>query len=287
MSVFNQGFCLLNIAHVDRCPRHPEAAFRILGCFPSAAEAGRTAQRFGECDMVLVPMQKWVCLMREANQQDKEPENLTRLEALHARRKAEATQSFRIEGDARYRPSSFALQCHAKINENGDEFAESARVQPVPRECEQRMQNFAVISLYEDWERPRTEAEPALICWAICGTETEARAHIEENLGRRITDVHLWVVAMYEWLHVPVLGEHNNVTESFRDSVQESLVVGATRSTQKAKDFCQQCADLGIALQVTDLNNINEGISLEDKGSSQHATVEAGSEGVSQTLLTS
>lgn len=265
MSVFDQGFCLINIAHVDRCPRHPEAAFRILGCFPSALEATNTARRFNDCDMILVPMQKWVCLMKEANQQERELENLARLEALHARRAADAAESFRVEGDARYCPSSFALQEHATRGVIPLEDPHRG-VPPVPRNCEQRLQNFAVISLYEDLERSRAEAEPALICWAICGTETEARAYIEENLGRRITNVHLWVVAMYEWLHLPVLSEHNNITERFRDCVQEGMVVGATRSTQKAQDFRRQCEEQGVALKVMDLNQSGGESPLEEKG---------------------
>jgi hypothetical protein len=250
--LFREGVCLLNIAHQGRRPKHASAAFRLLGCFSNANEAVLAAQTFPtDCDIVMIPLQRWVCLLKDATAQDKEETHLQTLLKKHADSDAQRQEKFRARVEQGAEAESVASP---STTESVTAPTEAAGVGPWPRVLEQRLQSFAVVSILRDLDRPSEEAEPALLCWAVADTEERAKAYITEELSATVTDVHLWVVALYEWLKVPEASELDAVQEHYRDERLNEIMKAKKEGPVQVKRLEAECKDKGVELPVIDLS---------------------------------
>lgn len=248
--LFKEGVCLLNIAHQNRRPKHSAAAFRLLGCFATAEDAIQTAQLFPkDCDIVMIPLQRWICLMKETTAQEQEAAHLQTLLKRHALSDAERHRNF----EARIKEGADAdqVQASATAPSAAESVQDNSGVGPWPRALEQRLQSFAVISVLQDESEA---AEPALLCWAVADTEERAKAYITDELSAVVTDVHLWVVALYEWLKIPEASQLDSVQEHYRDERLNEIMKAKKQGAVQVKRLEAECREKGVELPVIDLS---------------------------------
>jgi hypothetical protein len=124
-------------------------------------------------------------------------------------------------------------------------------VGPWPRALEQRLQSFAVISVLQDESET---AEPALLCWAVADTEERAKTYITDELSAVVTDVHLWVVALYEWLKIPEASQLDSVQEHYRDERLNEIMKAKKQGAAQVKRLEAECREKGVELPVIDLS---------------------------------
>ena len=235
---------LVNLAHRARSPRAPTAAFRILGLFADVARAREHAQLLSDdVDLHAVEVGKW-CVVLQGREGDAAAK-LTQLLEAHRRRAREHEEEF-WENKIEQKTGKLSRPAPGGLSEaSADDAAESGTVAPVdavPRGAEVRLQRFAVISVLPDYSCGVEAQEPAFAIWGAYDSEEEARSAAVDDLGKRISDVHLDVVAMYEWL-VPAALDLQHVTEQFRDSQLTDLMRARKEERRRVEAFKLKCAE--------------------------------------------
>ena len=250
---------LLNLAHQARRPAAPRAAFRVLGVFADAEAARAHAARSlagSDASLHLLPLRTWTPVMRDEEAPPEEA--LAHLQALgrhhEERQKAHAAE---FASNVAQRRAGATLE-EAPPREP-DPPGCGAPVGDVPRDAEVRLQRFAVVSVIADEAEPdRDQQQPAVMVWAAFDSEEEARLHARETLGPTVTDVHLDVVAMYEWLF-PTALDLSGVQEEYRDPRLDDLMRHHKGEQKRVDDFREQCAQKGLEAPVIDVAKPPEG----------------------------
>jgi len=239
------SYVLVNIAHSARRPSAPRAAFRILGLFSSADEASMHARNLlvSDVDMHLAEVGKFFALMREAEQD--EGKHLRSVYEAYKQRLKSHEEDFRenVEQQRTGQVSDLSLPTSAEADVSrlfsGD--APSA----VPRGAELRLQNFAVVSVMQDHQEPDPDRQqPCVVVWGAYDTEEQAKEAVRKQLSLTVTDLHLEVVQLYEWLHPTEVGKHlDELVEEFRDEKLTEIISTRKEEARKVKAFRQSCGD--------------------------------------------
>lgn len=244
-----QGFVLFNASHHERRPRGPRAALRLLGGFSEAAVAKEHAQQLPQdCDLLLAPIGKAFALTKSLPQD--EGAHLRRLLAAHLQRLREHEREF---------AGNVAEQTTGQVGNGGGAAAAEGETDPAPpaavperisRQSEVRLQNFAVLSVLPDGDEPSTDQqEPGVVVWGVYDTEAAAKDAIRQRLSSSVKDLHLEVVAMYEWLHPTEVSKHlDELEEEFRDETLTSIIAQRKEERRKVRDFRELCGEAGAPM---------------------------------------
>lgn len=259
---------LLNIAHRDRHPQCERgAAFRILGVFDTVEEAANHAQQLpDDCSIHSLPIRKWTPLMRSEDCSSEEQiSHLMTLGERHRQRANAHAEEFAENVAKRQTGKTREVSLNSseeagnptksnRCKEIGNEVSEGA-VSAIPRNSEVRMQHFAVVSIIsDDSESDVTKQQPAVLVWAVTETEAEAKDIIKSDLAEEASDVHLDVVAMYEWLH-PTAVDPELITEEYRDKRLDELMQHRKTESKRIAMFRKKCAAEGYKAPLISLEN--------------------------------
>jgi hypothetical protein len=243
---------LLNLAHQNRRPRCDRAAFRVLGIFGSADEARAHAAHVPtDASLHLLPLNTWTPIMRD----EEAPDALAHLEVLGQRNRDriqqhaeefEANVSNRRTGSVQERPAG--ARGSVATRSDGEPVAN------VPISSEVRMQRFAVVSVLQDEAEDNPDRQqPAVLIWEATETEQEARDVIKDRISRTVSDVHLDVVAMYEWLF-PTSLDLSLVKEEYRDEKLDELMRHRKDEHMRVAEFRALCEQRGQEVPVIDVS---------------------------------
>ena len=232
----------MNLAHQQRSPRSSVAAFRILGVFDSGELARQHAKLLpDDVDLHLTQLAKW-CVVLKGRDGD-EAKKLEQLLAAHRRRAREHEEEF-WDNKIQQKTGKVSRPPDPLEESSVDpgDAAEADSVAKVPRNAELRLQRFAVISVLPDMEVPISEQEPAFAVWGVYDSEEDARTAAVDDIGKRMSDVHLDVVAMYEWL-VPSKVDLQSVKEKFRDEQLTKLMEARKEERQRVEALKLKCRE--------------------------------------------
>jgi hypothetical protein len=252
---------LLNFAHQECSPKSERAAFRILGVFGSPEEARVHASKLGtEATIHLLNLKTWTPIMIKedapealSHMQQLGEEHRQRLQA-HADEFAQNVSS-RQTGSTTQTPKSVESHCTL-------ETALASPVSPVPRDAEVRLQRFAVVSIISDLKQQNADQQqPCVLIWDAVDTEEEARAMIKNSIGHEVSDVHLDVVAMYEWLF-PTAVDLSHVTEEYRDEKLNDIMSHRKDEHKRVADFKRLCEKQGKEVPVISLGGEEQQLQL-------------------------
>jgi hypothetical protein len=243
------GYVLVNIAHHHRRPSAPRAAFRILGLFASPDEVRLHVQNLltPDVDMHMVEVGRFFALMRDADQA--EGAHLRRVQEHYNQRLREHADDFRENVNLRRTGAAGAGGGGATDTEAAERpplaSLDASRPSAVPRGAELRLQNFAVVSVMQDEAEPlRERQEPCVVVWGTYDTEEQAKAGIKAQHALLVTDLHLEVVQLYEWLHPTEVAEHlDELPEEFRDEKLTELIRSRKAEARKVRAYRQSCGD--------------------------------------------
>jgi len=236
------GYVLVNIAHHNRRPRAPRAALRVLGSFPNLDDLKMHVRNSlaDDVDMHAAPLGKFFCLMRDPERD--EAAHARAVQQLYLRRLREHEEEFR---------ENVAAQRTGALSEPAAPGAPAAALLPaeppsaVGRAAELRLQNFAVLSVMQDHGEPEAERQqPCVVVWGVYDTEEQAKAAIKKQLSQTVTDLHLEVVQLYEWLHPTEVEKHlQELPEEFRDEKLTELMQRRKDEARHVETFRQSCGD--------------------------------------------
>ena len=260
MASSSTRFVLLNLAHQQRRPQCDRAAFRILGVFSTVEEAKEHAALVPkDASLHVLPLQVWTPLTRDENVSPADAiAHLEHLGRRHQQRIDAHDEEFR---DNLARQKTGAVTAVAVADDTAvSKFqapAGSAPVSTIPVAAEVRMQRFAIVSVIHDEDKKTSDEpdlqEPALLVWEVCETESEAEDIIKTQLGRRVSDVHLDVVAMYEWLF-PTQVDLSRVKEEYRDPKLDELMKYRKEEHLRVAEFRKLCHERGQEVPVIDIS---------------------------------
>jgi hypothetical protein len=256
------AYVLLNISHQERRPRSDRAAFRILGVFGSIEDAARHSEGLPkDASIHLLPLRKWTPIMRREDCSDEEKNSqLIKLGEKHRRRTAAHAEEFaenvskRQMGKTADATKTDTLQSIATCRD--DPLATPlSPVLAIPRNSEVRMQHFAVVSIISDDDEPDdSKQEPAVLVWGVTETECAAKDLIKTDLADEASDVHLDVVAMYEWLY-PTEVDPEQIAEEYRDARLDELMQHRKTESRRVASFRKKCAAEGYEAPLISLDN--------------------------------
>ena len=235
------GVVLLNLANTQRSPKSETPAFRILGSFKTREEAKRHSALNPTPDATVVcsDLRKWFPIMSTENATEDEAQaRLTKLMEDYTTREKYHAEEFATNVSQQKMGTSNA----SKVQMRKDTSAITDRtgdVERVQRNSEVRQQNYALISYVPDLSE-RDVKEPALIVWDVYDSEESASHAAKEDYGKRYFDVHLDVVALYEFLH-PTLLDPNQITEQYREKELDEIMAVKKAEKKKVQDFERWC----------------------------------------------
>jgi len=116
--------------------------------------------------------------------------------------------------------------------------------QTVPRGAEVRSQSVAVISVLLDADAALELAQPGVVVWGIYESEEAAKTAITRRLSLTVTDLHLEVVQLYEWL-CPAEAQRNldEIDEVFRDETLTEIIRQRKNEKRHVKAFRNMCGE--------------------------------------------
>jgi hypothetical protein len=243
---------LLNLAHQNRRPRCDRAAFRVLGIFGSADEARAHAAHVpADASLHLLPLNTWTPIMRD----EEAPNALAHLEVLGQRNRDRIQQhAEEFEANVNNRRTGSVQERTAGAGGPVTTRCDGESVSKVPISSEVRMQRFAVISVIQDeTEDDPDRQQPAVLIWEATETEQDARDVIKDRIGRTVSDVHLDVVAMYEWLF-PTALDLSLVKEEYRDEKLDELMRHRKDEHMRVAEFRKLCEQRGQEVPVIDVS---------------------------------
>lgn len=265
----NCRYVLLNLAHCDRRPRCDRAAFRVLGVFLSVDDAKthattRLLSTNSDASLHLLPLRKWTPIMRSENEEGNVAlAHLENLGQRHRDRIREHTEEFEANvtnrrAGAVHHNNNITTKTEDQqqrspqmIEEDGNK---KTPVSAVPITAEVRMQRFAIVSVIQDeQETSNNSQQPAVLIWDVAETEQEAQDIIKERIARTVMDVHLDVVAMYEWLF-PTEVDLSKVKEEYRDAKLDDLMRHRKDEHLRVTEFRKLCEERGQAVPLIDVS---------------------------------
>ena len=251
------GHILLNIAHHHQNPKAEAAAFRLLGFFESPEKAQQHAAlhwQASDVNVHLLPLKKWTPIMKNAACPPEEAwAHLESLWKVLRQRDQEHLEEF-LENKNLQRTGKVSRPLLAS-SPTLSSSETSEHVLPVPRASEVRGQNFAIISILDDFgEEDKLQRQPAFIVWGVYETEEKAREVAVEELGKTVRDVNLDVVVMYEWL-TPAFLNKDEVVEKFRNDDLTALVEHRKKAKLEVEAFRQQCSENAQEVPCIDLGS--------------------------------
>jgi hypothetical protein len=240
-----RGIALLNIAHHQRSPQAPRAAYRLLGVFDSveAAQAHLGGEDLG-VDVHAAPTGDFVVLMRAPGGDERS--HRQRLLEVHRRRLRSHADEFEANRSAQ-RAGAFSDAAAAVEAAPPPTRTDGIALGSLGRHLEVRMQRFAVVSVLDDHEEPaKDRKQPGLCVYAAFDTEAEAKEHARDALSKEVMDHHLDVVAMYEWIF-PTEFDLNEVHEEYRVAELNDIMTHRKQERRNVEAFRQLCARRGEA----------------------------------------
>lgn len=124
----------------------------------------------------------------------------------------------------------------------------------VPRYCEVRKQNVAVITVIPDTDLVlnSSEPEPAVIIWGLFENTDSAKQWIETSAKSYIFSYHLDVVDCYEWLF-PMDVNVEEIDEEYRSKT-------LTEVMKKRKHHPKEVQEQMQRLRMQNIERVNEGV---------------------------
>lgn len=122
-------------------------------------------------------------------------------------------------------------------------------VPSLKRHLEVRRQNFAVISVVQDYEEGK---EPGFIVWGAFDSEQEAKKYELNVAAKKVTNHDIAIVNMYEWVY-PHLMNSDRVEQLYRNQELNNIMRQARTRAKQVDDFKEQCETEGIDLPVTEI----------------------------------
>ena len=241
---------LLNVAHLHRCPRRASgAAVRILGLFPDSASLQRhaAAHHANGLDVIAVPVRKWAAILQRTQGGCDELEHLERLGRAYKAREREHEDEFRTNVAEKKTGAVRGTSAASQSTQDGLPPAWKAMQEApqVSRDAEVRMQKYAVISLLPDVQEENCILQqPAVLIWDAFDSEEAARERIRNHLAVGARDVHLDIVAMYEWLPLTNL-DISEIKEEFRDESLSDIMQTRKDEGRQVEHYRTLCAQRG------------------------------------------
>lgn len=198
-----------------------------------------------DVDMHLAEVGKFFALMREPEQD--EAKHLRAVHEAYRRRLKSHEEDFR-ENVAQQRTgevSGTPTTSPERTEEMPSRLLGSSCPSIVPRGAELRLQNFAVISVMQDHvELDEDRQQPCVVIWGAYDTEDLAKEAVRKQLAPVVTDLHLEVVQLYEWLHPTEVSKHlDELPEEFRDEKLTEIINTRKEEARKVKAFRQSCGE--------------------------------------------
>ena len=114
---------------------------------------------------------------------------------------------------------------------------------------EVRSQKFAVVSVL------RHSSEPAICGFGAFETEDLARHYIAETLSKHVTDHHLDIVPMYEWVHLdPVTMDDDRVPRQYRNRQLDEIMRTKRSQHQQVENYMKHCEEIGEAPKFREID---------------------------------
>ena len=257
---------LLNVAHQARSPvRHDGAAVRVLGVFTHRQHLmSHVAEYYndGALDMIAFPCEKWAVVLRETTGGD-ETAHLHKLRAAYLQQERAHEHEFRQNvSDQRtgaVGPRVWADSADAGDVTDGAGEPKKREAPGVPRDAELRMQRFAVVSILPDVDEAEPRAQqPGILVWDAFDEEASARSYIKDVLATRARDVHLDVIAMYEWGPLTNL-DLSGVREEFRDETLNDIMQTRKDEAKQVRSYRELCEQRGQEPNLLDLGTTGTG----------------------------
>ena len=247
-----QSLVLLNKASRRLQVQSAVPAVRILGLFDDNPQLHHHLDQLGQDDDIyqapifgytLVPTSK-----------DRTPEEelaaVDRMLEAHAARLTEQKDTF--ETNVKERRMGTVPEDTPLLGGPADpaDPADPARCcQRLGLDKEVRSQKFAVISIL------RHPTEPAVCVFAAFEDEKRARCYLEDTLAPQVSDHHLDIVPMYEWIHLDAaIMDDDMVPRQYRNR-QLNEIMQAKRSQQSQVDqYLHHCEETGELAKVREID---------------------------------
>ena len=252
----SQKVVLLNITHRNQIPKSKIPGFRICGAFPDINRLKQHAlsvggpTSFGGANLLKADTHKkfLICSSWEKQQNAdyvmKKIEDLTerygKLLQFHTEEFNENKQK-RQQGKTGL-SSSEKIKKHTsrkqildkKFDEESRKGSESGEVSRV---AEVRKQSVAVISVIDDISpsvlNGLEDPEPIIIVWGCFEDDKQAKHYIYNTASKRVKDVMLDIVNMYEWSYPTEMAKHvDEIDEDYRHPTLSKVM--SSRKKQKA-----------------------------------------------------
>lgn len=241
---------LFNAAHQRRRPQAGQASFRLLGAFADEASLHQHVAAVplpADVDLLAVRIGEFFVIMREVGSQE-ERAQLARLQGLHRERLQAHAEEFR-ENVCKQQTGAVAEEAAAPAELAATPAAAGDAPQVVPRNAEVRNQVVAVISVLLDADVALAEAQPGVVVWGIYESEEAAKTAITRRHALTVTDMHLEVVQLYEWL-CPAEVQRNldDIEEVFRDETLTELIRQRKNEKRNVKAFRNMCGERAAPL---------------------------------------
>lgn len=248
-----EGYVLLNIAHHERRPSAPRASFRLLGVFANLADVHTHVNNLltVDVDMHVAPVGKFFALMRRAEQD--EAAHVYRVRELYSQRLKSHEAEFRenVACQKTGAVSSVAEPLSVAPDTDAAATAAPAALHPaampaaVPRAAELRLQNFAVVSVIPDYSDSRLDyQQPGVVVWGVYDTEEQAKAAVKTKHAIEVTDLHLEITQLYEWLCPTEVDKNlDEVPEEYRDPQLTALIQHRKDEKRQVKAYRASCGD--------------------------------------------
>jgi len=240
------GLVLFNAAHRGRRPKAGQASFRILGAFADEASLRAhvaSASLPTDVDVLASRLGEFFVIMQEVGSQD-ERVQLERLRRLHKDRLLAHAEEFR-ENVCNQQTGAVTADAPSDAQTAlSDGTPDAEMPQTVPRNAEVRNQTVAVISVLLDPDASLDAAQPGVVVWGVYDSEEAAKAAITRRLSLDVTDMHLEVVQLYEWL-CPGEVQRNldEIEEVFRDETLTELIKQRKSEKRHVKAFRNMCGE--------------------------------------------
>lgn len=248
------------------------AAFRVLGGFPSPAQArAHCARRLGvhakEAFTAVVETHKWYVVPHSVERIPTAAPHLEDLLRWHEE-SMESRQAFQERIAAEREALEQRQQQEEEENDDGEEEggetktrsieppqtpvcspnmepAASVPVDVEPSSLEEpftdsmvvRGQHLAIVSFLHDRPNPEGYDEPAVCVWGFAADQDEAEKMMRCVIGYEIKNHDLVAVEMYEWIAPHVASKRSNeIRTTYRNAEENNIMQGLFNSRQHSHD---------------------------------------------------
>ena len=267
-----QSIYLLNIAHVNQHPHCTVPAFRLLGGFPSGDDAQAFVQQvgvqsYGGAAIHMAEAQKKILLCSSLKRQQNAEYVMHKIEAttkryvdMLNRNKSDFLHNYKNKKQGNVtRPASNASSSDADSKTTSYQVLKDKKMKELEkkskripnvlsRQVEVRGQRFAVISIMDDndpcVQKGMDEPEPIIIIWQCFDTEEDAKHYIKHTAKEKVTNLHMDIYNMYEWIY-PTLLDPDQVQEDYRNDRLDKIMKSRKNSRKQVMQFEEFCQSVG------------------------------------------